>query len=300
MNMNVRGNFVVGVSGGVDSVVLLDILGNNYSIFRVAPCKMVVAHFDHGIRADSGDDRKFVRGLARKYGLPFVYDEGRLGAKASEAAAREARYNFLRRVKQASGASAIITAHHEDDVLETAIINLLRGTGRKGLSSLRSTDEIYRPLLGTPKANIISYAQLNGLEWREDSTNADPNYLRNYVRQRLITRFDANARKQLRAFIDAAQLTNDELDDLLLRQLALQSAPDETNRQWLIGLPHAVAREVIAAWLRQNGITKFDRKSIERIVAQCKTLPAGRRIDVDRGHIIMVRPKILALIARDR
>ncbi|QQS18837.1 hypothetical protein IPL68_02130 [Candidatus Saccharibacteria bacterium] len=87
-----------------------------------------MAHFDHGIRPDSVEDRKLVQKLAKQYGLPFVYDRAELGAGASEAVAREARYAFLSRVKEAVGADAIITAHHEDDVLETIIINWLRGT----------------------------------------------------------------------------------------------------------------------------------------------------------------------------
>lgn len=304
MSLVVRGNFVVAVSGGVDSVALLDILCNKNDFSEVRPLnrgvRLTVAHFDHGIREDSREDRVFVQGLARKYGLPFVYDEGRLGAEASEAAAREARYAFLRRAKLAAGASAIVTAHHEDDMLETAIINLLRGTGRKGLSSLQSTGEIYRPLLSTPKTNIIKYAQLNNLQWREDSTNADLNYLRNYVRGQLLTRFDAEARRRLRALIDSTKFTNDELDNLLAQQFALQPAPDEINRRWFISLPHAVAREVIVMWLRGAGVMTFDKKTIERIVTHAKTLGIGKRIDVNARHIIIVKPDTLALMARDR
>lgn len=287
-------NYVVAVSGGVDSVVLLHVLANQKT------ARLTVAHFDHGIREDSREDRVFVQGLARKYGLAFVYDEGRLGAKVSEAAAREARYEFLRRLKMAAGASAIVTAHHEDDVLETAIINLLRGTGRKGLSSLRSTGEMYRPLLGTPKQNILAYARLHNLDWREDSTNADMNYLRNYIRQQLLTRFDADARRRLRQLSDNARFTNDELDRLLAQQFALQPSPNEIDRRWFIGLPHAVAREVIAMWLRGAGITNFNKKTIERIVVHAKTLGIGKYIDVEAKYIIIIKPDTLALVARDR
>src|SRR5437764_343012 len=126
------GKYVVAVSGGVDSVALLDMLARSDDL------KLVVAHFDHGIRKDSAKDRKFVEDLAKNYDLPFVYEEGHLGSGTSEAVARGARYDFLHRVKKSHGAQAIITAHHQDDVLETAIINLLRGTGRKGLTSLTS------------------------------------------------------------------------------------------------------------------------------------------------------------------
>ncbi len=294
MRSHARAHYIVSVSGGVDSVVLLDVLANQ------ATASLTVAHFDHGIRENSRDDRLFVQNLARDYGLPFVYDEGRLGPNASEAVAREARYMFLRRAKEAAEATAIATAHHQDDVLETAIINLLRGTGRKGLSSLQSTEEIYRPLLTTPKANLITYAQAHGLEWREDSTNADPSYLRNYVRQRILVRFDESSRRQLRQHIDAAMLINAELDSLVIHQLELQPAHNELDRRWFISLPHAVAREIIAMWLREHGASGFNKKTIERLVAQCKTLMPGKQIDVDGRYKIAIKPNILALSPRDR
>jgi tRNA(Ile)-lysidine synthetase-like protein len=125
-----KGRYVVAVSGGVDSVVLLDALS------KLPNLELVVAHLDHGIREDSIEDRRFVASLAASYGLVFEYGEGRLGSGASEATAREARYNFLRGVKMKHDAKAIITAHHQDDLIETAILNMLRGTGRKGLTSL--------------------------------------------------------------------------------------------------------------------------------------------------------------------
>src|SRR6266542_1461422 len=142
------GKYVVAVSGGVDSMVLLDLLRQKPKL------ELVVSHFDHGIRPDSEEDRRLVQRIARAYGLPFVYARGNLGPKAGEALAREARYAFLRRVQQEQGAKAIITAHHQDDMLETAIMNLLRGTGRRGLSSLKSREGLLRPLLNWTKKDI--------------------------------------------------------------------------------------------------------------------------------------------------
>lgn len=284
----------MAVSGGVDSVTLLDLLAGRPDV------RLIVAHFDHGIRPESGEDRRFVQGLAEKYNLPFVFDEGHLGAKASEAAARTARYTFLRQVKAAADAQAIITAHHEDDLLETAILNLLRGTGRKGLSSLKSTGEIYRPLLRLPKREIIEYAKTHGLEWREDPTNADTKYLRNYIRHKLLPRFDDNARQRFRQIIDAALSTNAEIDVLLANQLHLQPARGQLDRHWLIMLPHKVAKEALAAWLRSHGIAGFDRKSIERITVAAKTFAPGKQIDIDAAHVILVKKTVLALVPRER
>lgn len=284
--------YVVAVSGGVDSVALLHILHGTPGV------QLIVAHYDHGIREDSAADREFVEYLAKLYDVAFAYDEGRLGAGASEAAAREARYAFLRRVKAASGAQAIVTAHHEDDVFETAIINLLRGTGRKGLSSLNSTDELYRPLLTTPKKNLLAYARAHKLQWREDSTNASDDYLRNYVRHHILPKFDDAACDRLRKLIATTRETNVQIDQMLAEQLHLQPDYDVLDRHWFIMLPHAVAREIIAAWLRGRGVMDFDKALLERVVIAAKMYAPGKQIDVNGRYIILVRKNDLALTAR--
>jgi tRNA(Ile)-lysidine synthase len=169
------GKYVVAVSGGVDSVVLLDILTKQPGV------ELIVAHFDHGIRTDSGIDAIFVAGLAKKYKLPFETKREDLGVDTSEDKARSRRYNFLRSVADKHNAK-LITAHHSDDVVETIAINLSRGTGWRGLAVLDS--DIVRLLTGLTKQDILEYARANNLEWREDSTNADDKYLRNRIRRK--------------------------------------------------------------------------------------------------------------------
>jgi tRNA(Ile)-lysidine synthetase-like protein len=300
-------SYVLAVSGGVDSVALLDILARQAWEARSGGAsaagnrpgfRLTVAHYDHGIREDSALDRHFVQQLAAYYGLPFTYDEGRLGAGASEAQARKARYAFLRRVKEAGGAHYIVTAHHEDDLFETAIINLLRGTGRKGLSSLRTTEELYRPLLHTPKAHLITYARKQGLNWREDSTNQSDAYLRNYIRRTIMPRFDEAARQRMRQLLHQAQQTNIEIDSLLAEQLHLQPNGDALDRQWFIMLPHKVALEIVAAWLRHLGIADFDHPLLERIVVAAKTYAAGKRLDVNKRFVIAVTNDQVVMLPR--
>lgn len=286
------GKYVAAVSGGVDSMVLLDVL-------RAQPgIELVVAHFDHGIRPDSAADRKFVQEAVRSHGLPFVYEEGKLGADASEAAARAARYGFLRRVQAGQGARAIITAHHQDDVLETAVLNLLRGTGRKGLASLGSSDEIVRPLLGTSKQAVLKYAREHQLAWREDPTNTDERYLRNYVRQKIVPRFSAQAKQEMLERIGSMRQLNRDIDAILENVLRAQPGAGQLHRQWFTGLPHDVSREVLAAWLRQNGVAGFTRQQIERLVAAAKTKPPGKLADIDATHILSVEKQILRIVPR--
>jgi tRNA(Ile)-lysidine synthase len=289
-------SYVVAVSGGVDSMVLLHIMYLQSQ--QHTGMRLIVAHFDHGVREDSAEDRHLVERQAKAYGLPFVYDRGYLGADVSELAAREARYKFLRRVKDSAEATYIATAHHEDDVFETAIINLLRGTGRKGLTALRTRDDLYRPLIKTPKAHIRVYADRNAVEWREDSTNLSDDYLRNYVRHNIMPKFDAVARDRLRRLLETTHETNEEIDSLLAEQLHLQPAGDILDRQWFIMLPHAVAREIVAAWLRKLGVANFDKQTLERITIAAKTYLPGKQIDINARFIVAVYMDRLVMRAR--
>jgi tRNA(Ile)-lysidine synthase len=288
------GTYVVAVSGGVDSMALLHALRQNER------WELIVAHMDHGIRPDSSEDRRLVEATAKDLDLPFVYQEARLGPGASEATARTARYDFLRRTQRDYNARAIVTAHHQDDVLETAIINLLRGSGRKGLTALDSREDVERPLLAVSKQNLIAYAKNQGLKWREDSTNQNTDYLRNYVRRQLLPRFDAGSRTQFLEIINGARQTNNELDSLLIYELQLQLGASGLDRDWFTQLPHAVARETMAAWLRDNNLRDFDSKTLERLVVAAKTADTGKTFDILHGARLKVGPKYLALEGAER
>lgn len=169
--------YLVAVSGGIDSVVLLNQLASS------GEHELVVAHFDHGIRNDSADDARFVEGLAACYGLPFESRREELGPAASEDQARRYRYDFLHAAALKHKAT-IVMAHHADDIIETIAINLQRGTGWRGAAVMHSQD-IVRPLLTMTKQEIRAYALENRLEWVEDSTNYSSDYLRNRLRQRI-------------------------------------------------------------------------------------------------------------------
>lgn len=302
MNISVEpGVYVVAVSGGVDSMVLLDLLVKEGRGARgEGGVRLVVAHLDHGIRSDSSFDRELVQRIARSYGLPFVYHEAKLGPGASEDVARKARYEFLHSVRDASAARAIITAHHHDDALETAIINLLRGTGRKGLSSLHANKVIHRPLLHVEKQAIRDYAKDQGLVWREDSTNQDTKYLRNYVRHQVLSEFAPEDRQKLRDIITRAAQVNEELDTQLMNYLHVQTKAGKLDRDTFLRLPHSVSKEVMAAWLRKHGVRDFDSKALERLVVAAKTLVPGKSADVLRGHSLKITAKYLALQTPDR
>lgn len=279
----VPGKYVVAVSGGVDSVVLLDLLARDPQL------KLVVAHFDHGIRVDSSEDRKFVKGLSKEYGLEFVFAEGKLGANASEALAREKRYEFLKRVREERGASAIIAAHHQDDLLETAIINLMRGTNRRGLSALKSTDIIKRPLLNFSKQEIKNYALANHLAWREDSTNSSDKYLRNHIRHNILPKLD---RQKLLTIVKNASSQNSEIDELLA---SLVPKSSELDRAWFKQLDAKIQPEILAAWLRNNGVTNYDKATIARLTEASRSAKTGTRHNFIGNRFLIVGRDRLAL-----
>lgn len=280
--------YIVAVSGGVDSVVLLDLL---YGQVDKPKENLIVAHFDHGIRPNSAKDRKFVEGLTKKYGLKFFYEEGHLGSDASEALAREKRYEFLNKIKKQTGASAIVTAHHKDDVLETVIINILRGTGRKGLSSLASRSGIIRPLLQFTKKDILDYAAKNNLAWREDETNIEQKYLRNYVRHTLIKKLSEQQKNELLKISGESKALNEEIDDLVT-ELFLKKG--EISRKLFAGLGHELSAEMIAGWLRKESVG-FDKKTIERIVIQLKTAKPSKRIEAGKHRYFVIEDGMIRM-----
>lgn len=283
--MNVQllpGKYVIAVSGGVDSVVLLDLLAGCPNV------ELIVAHFDHGIRDDSLKDRQLVETLSQKYQLPFEVGEGKLGPGVSEEEARLARYAFLRQIRKKHGAAAIVTAHHQDDALETAAFNLLRGTKRKGVTSLQSTDAVVRPLIDYSKDDIKQYAHKHNLVWREDSTNSDERYARNWLRRTLLPRLNRDQKRQLHHAYKSAKVRNDEVDVAISEQLDDLKLGEGLNRQKFIALPYSVAAEVMAAWLRQNDVQNIDRRLIDVLVVSAKTLPPGKRISVRSGLFLTI------------
>lgn len=148
---------------------------------------LVVAHFEHGIRGvESERDLEFVRDLAKSYGAIFEFGHGNLGRDASEALARQKRYQFLRQISKKYGEqgenATIFTAHHKNDLAETFVLNLARGGGWRAIACLDSPD-IARPFLELSKARIIEMARARNLDWREDSSNFEQKYTRNKIRQ---------------------------------------------------------------------------------------------------------------------
>jgi tRNA(Ile)-lysidine synthetase-like protein len=288
MNLEINGKYVVAVSGGVDSVVLLHMLINEgYK-------DLIVAHVNHGIRSDSHNDQALVKTLADKYNFIFETTNLSLGSSASEDSARKARYEFLNSIKSKHKAKAIITAHHQDDLIETAFINIIRGTGRSGLSSLKSDDNLIRPLLNLSKVQIIKYAQLNNLAWVEDYTNQDKTYLRNKIRLDVIPNMAIEQREYIVNIIRKITTINEAIDKELLILLRQGLHKDQLvlSRAWFCKLPHDISKEVSRLLLIKSGCTELDRDSIERLTIAIKTLPAGKTIQLSGVDALLTKRSV--------
>ncbi len=287
--------YIVAVSGGVDSVVLLDmcmrvrnrsvssrsdnapyryqedgrLLGltsENLAGGLTSP-NIIVAHVDHGIREDSAADARFVEALARSYRVPFVMARLKLGEHASEEQARKARYDFLFTEAKKHGA-VIVTAHHQNDLVETVAINLRRGTGWRGLAVL-NRERIHRPLLVLTKKQLYDYALKHRLEWVEDSTNGTDRYLRNRLRQQLTAHpVDVAALSALRA----AQV---QLRHGIMRETARLLASNQGSRYFLTHIDEAVASELLGAAIEQAVGIRPARPQLGRALLAIKTAKAG-------------------------
>lgn len=187
-----RGTVIVGVSGGPDSVALLYLLTTLAPEYRLS---LRIAHLDHGLRADSGADARFVRALGNKLGIPVTLGRAHLKRavlKGSlEEAAREARFAFFFRCAARVRADTIALGHNLDDQAETVLMRLLRGTGLCGLSAiipkrLIKGYTVIRPLLSVPRSQIESYLRRTRICPRRDPTNDDEIFTRNKLRKSLI------------------------------------------------------------------------------------------------------------------
>ncbi len=300
--MNTKDNYVVAVSGGVDSVVLLHKLMQQHkleSVHRTALSnsspEYIIAHFDHGIRVESSEDRKFVEKLANDYDLKFEYSEGNLGAKASEATARTARYKFLRSVAKKHKAEKIITAHHSDDLLETMVLNIIRGTGPRGLAPMKNNNDILRPLINRTKDDLINYARENNLEWREDSTNNDEKYLRNYVRKNIMPKLQPKREELLKI----NKRAGDIYTDIDLRISLFIPKKNILHRATYVRFPFSVRREIMKSWLESLGVRDINRNMINKLTVSACTLSPNKIVDINKDLIMLSQQQNIIINRRD-
>ncbi|MGH7527380.1 MAG: tRNA lysidine(34) synthetase TilS [Gemmatimonadales bacterium] len=174
------GRALVAVSGGPDSVALLELLLASADVHRL---ELIVAHVDHGIHPDSVSVAERVRGLASQRGLECVSGELRLGPRSGETESRAARYLWLEAARKRVGAAVIFLGHHADDQAETVLMRALEGSGPAGLAGMAAVGGVLvRPLLPFRRQSLARYVQSQGLSAWTDPANDDPRHLRSWLR----------------------------------------------------------------------------------------------------------------------
>jgi tRNA(Ile)-lysidine synthase len=211
---------VCAVSGGPDSVALVRSLVSTGEETGIG--EIIIAHFDHRIRPESGVDTEWVRGLAASLGLKFFGGSVDVPAlrtsfrRSPEEAARFARRDFLLRVKARTGVDAVALGHQMADRAETFFLNLMRGAGARGLGAMRWRDEtgFVRPLLWATKREIIDYLNEIDQPYLEDPTNEDVTYTRNLIRHDIFPAVESNFPGAVQKMAEAAEAFARE-DDIL-------------------------------------------------------------------------------------
>ena len=293
------------VSGGCDSIGLLHLLWTQREEWGL---EVFAAHYEPGIRgADSLRDAAFVEAFCRERGIPCTVEHGDVPAFAREQglgieeAARKLRYAFLERTADVLGCDRIATAHNADDNAETMLLNLVRGSGLRGLGGIPpERGRIVRPLLTVTRQEIESYLAENGLPHVEDASNADESYRRNRLRQRVLPLLrEMNPALAHTLGDTAALLRQDEgcLASLADTFIEKHYQNDSLPTKELAELHHAVASRVLRALCPQS----LERKHVEEALAFCRgselaylDLP-GQRLRREQGRLYFTESEAIPI-----
>lgn len=268
-----HGRALLAVSGGPDSVALLDLMVRAADVHGL---DLVVAHFDHGIHAESGSVADRVRKMAETMRLPFESAAGGLGTSAGETEAREARYAFLDSARRRLTAGSIFLAHHADDQAETVLMRLLAGSGPAGLAGMAAVSgPLVRPLLPFSHAQLARYVQDRSLPVWLDPANDDSRHQRVWLRSELLPML----RKRL-----------PEVDSALIRSAA-QARGNRTAWDALLDVfPGLDARpEEGGISVAGGGLRGYHSTLVESLI-----LAAARRVGCPLGPVRAAR--VIALL----
>lgn len=276
---------VLGVSGGPDSVCLLDAMA------KIAPkydLKLLIAHVNYGLRGkDSKKDEQFVRKLSQKYGLKSVFLKPGFRKKASENELRQIRYEFFEKVRKENEFDLIAVAHNSDDQVETFLMRVIRGAGLQGLSAMKyKSEKIIRPLLGISRKEILEYLKKNKLNYRTDKTNAQNLFLRNKIRNKLITLLEKSFNPKIRETIFNATTSIAEDYDFLNRcATALTTKQKELSIKKLLTLHPALQRRVLLYYIknRKTDLKNIETAHVEEILKVLRSTKGKNQVVVFKG-----------------
>ena len=292
-------HLLVAVSGGPDSTALLAALA------ELAPgrgLRLTAAHVDHGLRGVEGAaEADAVAALAARLGVPFVRQSVAVPAGPDlEARARRARYRALAQMAAEVGAGRIVTGHTQDDQVETVLLRLLRGAGRRGLGAMRPVrGRLLRPLLAATRADVRRFLGERGLGFAVDRTNADLRYARNRVRRLLVPLLRAEFNPRLGPALAAlAERLRDEDDFLAVAAAgrARELIAGEHLRTAVAEEPPALARRIVQSWLERGARRGVGAVHVARVLGLAAggergavAIPGPARV-VREGDVLARRP----------
>ncbi len=309
--MPVDHHYLIGVSGGCDSMVLLHFLHS--AGYR----NLIVCHVNHSLRGEASDkDEALVANVGAGLGFQVestqvdVNGVAELQRLSLETAARDLRYGWFSEVSARRGCSRVLTAHHADDQVETVLINLFRGSGSRGVSGMdhhsrRPVEgeelELFRPFLGVSRSEIEAYAAANDIAFREDESNSDDFALRNRVRNRLLPEIEEVFGRDIRgAVLRAAELAR--RDEAWMQQAAGElpntAAGDGLIVKALREMPPARRDRLLLLWLRESGVPDCGYGEVSRVTSVLSSndkpakssLPGGFHIRRREGVLFLERP----------
>lgn len=254
---------LLAISGGIDSMVLLDLM-------LKSQMDISVAHCNFNLRGEESDsDENFVKDYCKQNNIPcFVnnFDTEKYASenkKSIQISARELRYDWFFELKNKYKFDYIVTAHHLDDSLETFFINLSRGTGIEGLTGIRESENIIRPLLDFSREEIEQYASENKIQWREDASNQSDKYLRNNIRHNIVPLFKEinpeflNSFSKTMSYLQEVQSFSDEaVNEILYKLLVDKNNVNHLKISKL--LEYKNYKFILYKWLSEYGFTAWN------------------------------------------
>ena len=269
---------ILAVSGGVDSMALL-------AMYKQAD--IVVAHVDHGTRKSSAEDADFVRQKCQELGVKFYETKLELGEGVSEELARKKRYEFLKEIQEKER-DTLCTAHHLDDVLESIAINLIRGTGWRGLTPFYG-DELVRPFIISKmwKRNVLKFAGEQNIYFRQDPTNYEAAYLRNRVREKM-AELDETARVDIIKLFEKQNELRGKIEKLVAG-LARQTVVGKNfhKKEIFLMTDEKVALEVLREICLMHGYS-LTRKQLADFLSAIKTYAPHKRFNLPKNHFVTI------------
>ncbi len=264
----------VGVSGGADSVALLDIL---WHLAKEEGFFLTAVHVEHGLRGEeSKQDRRFTEDFCQKRGIDcrvYAYDVKQEAAKMGiglEEAGRKLRYAALR--KEAAGGK-IAVAHHSMDQAETVLMHLLRGAGTEGLCGMAYRNEdVIRPLLDCTKEEILEYCKENGISWRQDASNFETDYTRNKIRLQVFPLLEEIYPKATEHIVQAAEILRQEHE--MLNDMAKEAAEEIISHQ---------QNDIL---LHREKLLRLKQPLRRRVLSLAYLAATGSKTDLSRRHLL--------------